>query len=46
LVPPKKLLYDRYLYIEGNIKGRTEVTGRRRIRSKQLLKGLKERRGY
>ena len=28
--------------IEGNIEGRIEVMGRRGIRSKQLLEGLKE----
>jgi hypothetical protein len=31
--------------IEGNIEGRIEVTGRRGRRRKQLLDGLKERRG-
>jgi len=31
--------------IEGKIGGRVEVTGRRRGRSKQLLDGLKEKRG-
>jgi hypothetical protein len=32
--------------IEGKIEGRVEVTGRRGGRSKQLLDGLKEKRGY
>jgi len=32
--------------IEGKIKGRIEVTGRRGRRRKKLLDGLKERRGY
>jgi hypothetical protein len=32
--------------IEGKIKGRTEVTGRRARRSKQLLDDLQEMRGY
>jgi hypothetical protein len=32
--------------IEGKMKGRIEVTGRRGRRSKELLDDLKERRGY
>jgi len=32
--------------IEGKIKGRIEVTGRRGRRRRKLLDGLKERRGY
>jgi len=32
--------------IEGKIKGRIEVTGRREIRRRKLLDDLKERRGY
>jgi hypothetical protein len=32
--------------IEGKIKGGKEVTGRRERRSRKLLDGLKERRGY
>jgi hypothetical protein len=32
--------------IEGKIDGRVEVTGRRRIRSKQLLNEIKETGGY
>jgi hypothetical protein len=32
--------------IEGKIKGRKEVTGRRERRRRKLLDGLKERRGY
>ena len=32
--------------IEGNIKGRIEVTGRRGRRRRKLLDDLKERRGY
>ena len=32
--------------IEGKVEGRMEVTGRRRIRRKQLLGGLKEKRKY
>jgi hypothetical protein len=32
--------------IEGNIKGRIEVTGRRRRRRRNLQNDLKERRGY
>ena len=32
--------------IEGNIKGRIEVTGRRGRRSRKLLDDLKESRGY
>jgi hypothetical protein len=32
--------------IEGKIKGRIEVTGRRGSRRRKLLYGLKERRGY
>jgi len=32
--------------IEGKIKGRIEVTGRRGRRCRKLLDGLKERRGY
>jgi len=32
--------------IEGKIKGRIEVTGRRRGRRKKLLDDLKERRAY
>ena len=32
--------------IEGKIEGRIEVTGRRGRRCKQLLGGLKEKRGY
>jgi hypothetical protein len=36
------LLSDRYLNIEGKIGGRTEVTGIRGRRSKQLLDDLKE----
>ena len=32
--------------IEGKIKGRTEVTGRRGRRRRKLLDDLKERRGY
>jgi hypothetical protein len=34
------------LLIEGKIKGRMEVTGRRDRRSKQLMNGPKENRGY
>ena len=33
-------------FIEGNIKGRIEVTGRRGKRRRKLLDDLKERRGY
>jgi hypothetical protein len=32
--------------IEGKLKGRTEMTGRRGIRRKQLLDDLKEKRIY
>jgi hypothetical protein len=32
--------------IEGKLEGRREMTGRRGRRSKQLLDGLKEKRGY
>jgi hypothetical protein len=32
--------------IEGKLDGRIEATGRRKRRRKQLLDGLKERRGY
>ena len=32
--------------IEGKIQGEIEVTGRQRRRSRKLLHGLKERRGY
>jgi hypothetical protein len=32
--------------IEGKIKGRIEVTGRRVRRRRKLLDGVKERRGY
>ena len=32
--------------IEGKVEGRMEVTGRRGSRFKQLLEGLKEKRGY
>ena len=33
-------------FIEGKIEGRMEVKGRRRVRYKQLLDGLKEKRRY
>ena len=33
-------------FIDGNTAGRIELKGRRGIRRKQLLDGLKERRGF
>ena len=32
--------------VEGKVEGALEVTGRRRRRRKQLLYGIKEKRGY